>query len=249
MTGDPLTGRTVVITRPTPGPLGAALSARGAVVGHVPLIEIGPPADGGAALDAALGQLDRFDWLVVTSANGAHRVGDAAARHRGLRLAAVGETTAQILADLVGRVVDVVPAIANVEGLLAELTIKPARMLVAQGDLAGDRLSSGLCAAGHDVVTVAAYRTTLRPPDEEASARLRRADVVVLASGSSVASWSRAATSHPQAPFADVTASIVVIGERTAEIAAAHRLDVTAVAAAPTTDAVVDAIERALGAR
>ena len=84
------------------GTLGARLAAAGARVEHVPLIAIGPPADGGSALHAALGDLAEFDWLVVTSANGAAAVGDAVAGAPDVRLAAVGPATAAALAGEVG---------------------------------------------------------------------------------------------------------------------------------------------------
>src|SRR5262245_1635999 len=78
-----LAGRTVVVTRPTVGTLGPRLADRGAAVEHVPLIAIGPPSDGGVALDAALAALGSFDWLGVTSSKGADRVGAAARAPRG----------------------------------------------------------------------------------------------------------------------------------------------------------------------
>ena len=52
-----LAGRTVVVTRPALGTLGERLADCGAVVVHVPLITIGPPSDGGVAVDAALAAL------------------------------------------------------------------------------------------------------------------------------------------------------------------------------------------------
>ena len=82
----------------------------GATVVHVPLIAIGPPADGGAALRAALNDVADFDWVVVASANGAAAVGEAVAGAPGVRLAAVGSTTAPALEAAAGRSVDLVPA-------------------------------------------------------------------------------------------------------------------------------------------
>ena len=73
-----LAGRRIALTRPEPGALGDRLTTLGAQVVHVPLIAIDDPADGGAALRRALARLRSFDWLVVTSANGARRAGPAA---------------------------------------------------------------------------------------------------------------------------------------------------------------------------
>ena len=52
----PLAGRTVVVTRERPGELGRLLVDAGADLVHLPLIAVAPPADGGAALDAALAE-------------------------------------------------------------------------------------------------------------------------------------------------------------------------------------------------
>ncbi|MFW5951793.1 MAG: uroporphyrinogen-III synthase, partial [Gemmatimonadota bacterium] len=112
----------VVVTRDEGqnGPLGRLLRERGFRVHYWPTIRIAPPADPGP-LEAALAELGSFDWAVFTSpravaavverlsATGtgrapAHAVGagDPSARAigetsgagAGLRVAAVGESTA-----------------------------------------------------------------------------------------------------------------------------------------------------------
>ncbi|HEY8059726.1 MAG TPA: uroporphyrinogen-III C-methyltransferase, partial [Acidimicrobiales bacterium] len=72
----PLFGQTVVVTRPEGQATVLAEQLRGAGADAVilPVIEIEDPADGGAALSAALEEVGGYDWLVVTSANGASRV-------------------------------------------------------------------------------------------------------------------------------------------------------------------------------
>ena len=67
----------------------------------VPLIELMPPDDGGAALAAAAHRLGDYDWLICTSANGADRLMEAlegTAVPAGLQVAAIGPTTAAALA-------------------------------------------------------------------------------------------------------------------------------------------------------
>ncbi len=125
MTGGPLAGRRIGITRPEEGALGARLRALDAEVVHVPLISIADPDDGGAELRGALDDLAAFDWLVVTSSNGARRVGEAAGIHRHVRLAAVGPATAEALAATAGRPVDLVATVPRAEGLLAEFPPPP----------------------------------------------------------------------------------------------------------------------------
>ncbi len=113
----------------------------------------------------------------------------AAAAHPHVRLAAVGATTAAALASRADRVVDLVPAEANSDALLAAFPPRPSRVLLAQADRAGDRLASGLRAAGHDVVAVEAYATIPVPPDDRQLRLLGTSDAVVLASGSAVEAW------------------------------------------------------------
>ena len=223
------------LTRPAPGTLGERLTTLGATVVHVPLIEIADVP----ALAATLSRIDAFDWLIVTSVNGAVRVGPAAAAHPSVRLAAVGPATAAALAEAAGRPVDLVPAVAQAEGLLAEFPPPPARVLVAQADRARRVLADGLAAAGHAVESVAAYRTVVRTPDADEVERLRTVDAVVFASGSAAAGWAEAlGTETPPV--------VVAIGPVTADAARRLGLDVTHVAGSPDDDAIVDVLTRAV---
>ena len=79
-----LADRTVVVTRAAEqaSTLVERLRAGGATVVEVPTIAIADPADGGAALAAAVADLDGYDWVVLTSTNGAARyLGALAGRH------------------------------------------------------------------------------------------------------------------------------------------------------------------------
>jgi uroporphyrinogen-III synthase len=238
MTG-PLAGRRVAVTRPEAGELGARLAGLGAHVVHVPLIEIADPADGGRALRRALARLAAFDWLAVTSANGAARVGPHAADHAGVRLAAVGPATARVLAAAAGRPVDLVATVPRVEGLLAEFPPAPARVLIAQADRAGASLADGLTAAGHHVEAVAAYRTIVRRPAPAELAELAAVDAVVFASGSAATGWVTALGST--APSV-----VVAVGPATARVARSQGLRVTHVAPAPDGATVAGIVARAM---
>jgi uroporphyrinogen-III synthase len=156
--------------------------------------------------------------------------------------------TAAELESRSGRSVALVPTEANSAGLLAEFpSSRRFRVLLAQADRAGAELAAGLRAAGHEVVTVAAYATMLVPPDGRRLEILGTADLVVLASGSAVEAWASAAgTSTPRTLS---TGAIVTIGRRTADVASGHGLAVAAIAAAPNDDAVVAAIESVLAVR
>jgi uroporphyrinogen-III synthase len=238
MPGDhPLTGRRIAVTRPDAGDLGTHLAALGGEVVHVPLIEIADPADGGSALRRALLRLGAFDWLAVTSMNGAERVGPYAAGHPAVRLAAVGPATARVLAATAGRPVDLVAAVPRVEGLLAEFPRTPARVLVAQADRAGSALADGLSAAGHQVEAVTAYRTVIRSPGPSELAELSSVDAVVFASGSAATGWVRAV--GRSAP-----AVVVAVGPATARAARTEGIVVTHVATAPDARTVADLLAR-----
>jgi uroporphyrinogen-III synthase len=235
----PLTGKRIALTRPGAGELGKRLAALGATVVHVPLVEITDPPDGGVQLRSALARLAAFDWLVATSANGAERAGPAAAGHRDLRLAAVGPATAAALAAAAGRPVDLVPAVASAEGLLAEFPRRPARVLLAQADLARTMLADGLAAFGHHVESVIAYRTIVRRPSPEEVEALRRADAVVLASGSAAAGWAAAVGPEAGPP-------VIAIGPVTARDAIARGIAVAHVAPSPDATTVSDLLARVL---
>jgi len=71
----PLFGKKVIVTRPRhqSSVLADRLRDEGANALIVPTIEIVDPLDGGAALNAAVAQASSYDWIVLTSANGAAR--------------------------------------------------------------------------------------------------------------------------------------------------------------------------------
>lgn len=237
-----LRGRRVAITRAEPGELGARLAALGATVVHVPLIATTAPEDGGVALAAALARLSQFDWLVVTSANGARAVGAAARDVPAVRLAAVGPSTAAALGELAGRPVDLVPAAARAEGLLEEFPARPVLVLLAQADQARPVLADGLAAVGHDVEVVVAYRTVERPPTDAETAQLAAADAVVLASGSAARAYA-AAVDPTGAAGRPV---VVCIGPVTAEAARAAGVEVDHVAPHPDPETLTTLLTTAL---
>jgi len=196
----PLFGRTVVVTRaraqsPT---LVAGLRAQGAQVLEVPTIAIAGPADGGAALAAAVARLGEVAWVVLASTNAV----DALFEHlydarqlAGVRVAAVGRATADAL-RIHGVVADLVPAQANAEAVLAAFPPPPAsggQVLLPQADRARLVLADGLAALGWHVEAVEAYRTVPVAVSSDLLERALAADAICFTSGSTVDSWAAAA--------------------------------------------------------
>lgn len=216
----PLSGRRVVTTRDRRGRLESRLAALGADVVHVPLIEIESTRD--PRLSAALGRLDSFDWLVVTSRHGANRVG-AAAADVSVRLAAVGAHTADVLGRLAGRPVDVVPDRQSAVGLADALRAHPergGRVLVAQADRAHPTMVDGLVGLGFDVEVVIAYHTVARTPTWRERSAALTADAVAFASGSAAEAWA-------DSIGVETPPVVAAIGPTTAAAARSRGIEVT----------------------
>lgn len=227
----PLTGCRVVVTRETTGELGRLLDEAGAEVVHVPLIGIVDADDGGAALHDALGHLGAFDWLIVTSAAGADRVGASVPVDAGVRLGAVGTATARRLAELAQRTVDLVPDRQIADELADRFVERNAeraqRVLLALGERAAPTLADRLTAAGHEVTVVAAYGTALRTPDPDELETIAGCDALLFASGSAASAFADAVG---EASATHLPARVVVIGPTTAAAARARGIEPTATA-------------------
>ena len=202
-----LAGRRVVVTRAAEqaGDLVALLDGVGASAVVVPLVEIVPEptaADALAALDAA-----EFDWLVVTSPNGA-RAYLATHSSAPLNVAAVGATTAAAL-DAGGLTVTLVPTDQRADGLLAVFPTGNGRVLLVQAVDAQPTMAAGLQRRGWNVTGISPYRSA--PAHLTAGQQLAAlsADAVLFTSGSAARAW--------VAVFGKTTPPIVVaIGPQTA---------------------------------
>lgn len=227
-----LAGCRVVVTRERPGELGRLLEVHGAELIHVPLIEVVAPLDGGAELQHTLQDLHDVDWLMVTSPAGAERAGVAAADNPHLKLAVVGTATAERLAGLADRPVDLIPDRQLAESLGERFVIEhadaPQRVVLAVADRAATTLADVLMAAGHSVVSVVAYRTVLRQPSADELVSVSESDAVVFASGSAAEGWAAAMGVNAAATLPRL---VVAIGPTTATKAREFGLKVSSVAA------------------
>ena len=165
----PLFGTRVVITRPRDQArqLWERLTELGAQVEIQPAIEISEPADW-TPVDDALGELDRYDWLVLSSANGVRYLLDRLLetkgdlrRLAGIRLAAIGPATAEELARYRLRA-DLVPGQYRAEALSAALAGEASgrTFLVARASRGRDVLAQELRAAGGTVNEIVVYSST-----------------------------------------------------------------------------------------
>jgi uroporphyrinogen-III synthase len=207
----------VVRTTRQAGALAGRLAELGYEVVECPLIEVEPLGEG--PLDVAA-----YDWLVITSPNGA----DELARRRPLEplphVAAIGRGTADALAAH-GIDAELVATVSTQEGLLAEFPAERGRVLVAAAEGARRVLAAGL---GADFLPL--YRTVeLRP------AELPDGDLAVLASSSQARAFAALGLDVP----------VVSIGPLTSESARSAGLNVVTEASTHDLDGLVEAVARA----
>ncbi len=170
------------------------LQAIGAVPVVFPTIRIVPPTDDYAALDAALGRLETFDWAVFTSVNGVKHVwqrldvlGLSTADMADVQLAAIGPATARALTAK-GLEIAVMPPQYVAESLLDAIPAPAGqRFLLPRADIARDALRTGLQAAGAEVVEVPAYHTVqVEPAPEDWAALDGGVDILTFTASSTV---------------------------------------------------------------
>jgi uroporphyrinogen-III synthase len=210
----------VLVTRPRAqaGALVERLKALGADVVECPLIEIERTSDD--PIDGA-----GYDWIVVTSPNGA---AELARRGRNLgRLAAIGPGTAEALREH-GLEPAFVARTSSQDGLARELPQPAGRVLLAAAEGARRLLVEEL-----DADFVPLYRTRRLRPE------LPAADVAVLASGS-------AATAYAESGG---TAPAVTIGPETSRVARAAGLAVAREASPHDLEGLVAAVRDLMESR
>ena len=247
MSSLPLSGRQIVVTRAEEqaGPVVDVLSAAGAHVVSLPLIEIVEPLDGGAARDAALANISTYEWLVVSSPNGARRVIGALqqslnnAQHIP-RIAVLGNGTRQVIEDVLRIEIDVQAAVPSGVGLVQSFPShvygsEGNRVLLVQGESADLTVVTGLAEKGWEVTRVNAYRTAHCVPSDETREQVQHGDAVIFASGSAARSWVSALGT-------DFKGKVVVIGPVTQKVATSLGLKVHAVAEVPTPEGICAAL-------
>jgi uroporphyrinogen-III synthase len=208
----------IVVTRAAAqaAPLAARLEELGHEVVVCPLIEV--EAVGDDPVDLA-----PYDWVVITSPNGAGELARRATRAP-RRLAAVGPGTAAALREH-GLEPELVAEDSRQEGLLAALPPDPGRVLVAAAEGARPLLRDELDA---DFLPLYLTRevTPAKPP---------QGDLAVLASPSAARAFGRLRVDMP----------VVSIGPETSHAAREAGLEVVCEADPHTLDGLVSAVAEA----
>ncbi|UCF42277.1 MAG: uroporphyrinogen-III C-methyltransferase [Planctomycetota bacterium] len=158
---------------------------------HRQIIDCVPLEDYSIA-DQTFKHLDAFDWLVFTSANGVRfffkrlkALGSDARALASVKIAAIGKTTAETLAEF-GIVPDMVPDNESSAGLLekfSSINIRNKKFLLPQSDIASAELPDGLVSIGAEIEKLTIYKTVeIDPPDVD----FDYIDRILFTSGSTV---------------------------------------------------------------
>lgn len=169
----PLFGKTVLVTRTRQqaGELSRRLIELGAMVIEAPTIELAPPSDSAAVIQA-IGRLSHADMAIFTSVNGVHAAWDYLmqagrdARALPQRVVAVGPSTAAALRQI-GIIADLMPEEFTSDKLSQAIQshlgdVTGLRVMLLRAQIARPALRTGLEQAGAQVEDVAMYQT--RPP-------------------------------------------------------------------------------------
>src|SRR6478609_6835292 len=251
----PLFGWRVLVprTKEQTGSLSERLRGYGAVPDEVPTISVEPPRNPQQMDKAVRGLVEgRYEWIAFTSVNAVKAVrekfeeyGLDARAFSGLKIAAVGDKTAQAIGDW-GLRADLVPSgEQSAAGLLADWpeydeALDPInRVFLPRADIATENLVAGLIDLGWECDDVTAYRTVrAAPPAPETRDAIKtgKFDAVVFTSSSTV----RNLVGIAGKPHASTI--IAVIGPATAKTAEEHGLRVDVLASKPDVEELVDAL-------
>jgi uroporphyrinogen III methyltransferase / synthase len=251
----PLFGWRVLVprTKEQAATLSQRLRGFGSVPEEVPTISVEPPRNPLQMDKAVRGLVEgRYEWIAFTSVNAVKAVrekfeeyGLDARAFSGLKIAAVGDKTAESLLAW-GLRADLVPSgEQSAAGLLAEWpefddSLDPInRVFLPRADIATETLVAGLIDLGWECDDVTAYRTVrAAPPPAPVRDAIKtgKFDAVVFTSSSTVRNLvGIAGKPHP-------STIIAVIGPATAKTALEHGLRVDVLAPSPSAEALVEAL-------
>ncbi len=248
----PLFGRRILVTRAAEraGEFAARLRALGAEAIEFAAIASAPPSSHDA-LDRAIAEIETFDWIIFTSAQGVssffarmrERERDIRAMSRAA-LAAIGPATAARLGDYALKVA-ATPREYRAEALIEAIgaaRIAGARILIPRAETAREVLPETLRKLGaREVVVAPAYRTIRPHPDESERIAAMLEDGAI-----DLAAFTSSSTVENFVALVGAGAArrtkAAVIGPITAATARAHGLEIAVEAAQYTIDGLTEAI-------
>jgi hydroxymethylbilane synthase len=244
--------RRVLVTRAAEQADELLSALRGAGLDPVPVATIAVEFEpAGGDLDVAAARLDTYDWVVITSANGAHAIlnaGDRASSSLGgPAWAAIGPATRSVL-EHEGIEVRFQPSHSSGRAMAIELPVAVGdRVLIVRGDLADTQLADDLRTRGAEIDDVVAYRTREGPEQSRVLLRDALAEGPIAAVAFTSGSTVRGLVALGRADSVDVVSiPSVCIGPATADAARAAGFRVLAISPTPGTAALASAVASAV---
>jgi uroporphyrinogen-III synthase len=254
----PLRGARILVgrARHQAGALSGELRRLGATVLEIPFIEIRKPRSF-KSLDSALQTLDRYDWLILTSANGVEAMWERLSKlHlrrnlKHLNIAAIGPATKKAM-EQHGVKVDVVPKEYVAESVVRSLwrRVQGRRVLLVRAKIARDVIPRELRKAGAHVDVVEAYETVVPHSSRKRLRKAlqnprRRPHVVTLTSSSTVRNFAALLGARQTADLDEI--QLASIGPVTSSTLRDLGWQVGIAAKKFTIPGLVEAIVRAIG--
>lgn len=171
---------------------------------HLPMIKI-VPLDSYAHFDRYLRKIHDFNWIVFTSRYSVQyffqrlaQIGADARLLRGIKIAAIGASTAVRLKDF-GIIADLIPEVESSKGLFAafkRIDLKDKRIFLPHSDISDKGVAHGLQKFGAKVVGCVAYKNValLNFPDLD----LKEFDEIIFTSPSGVRNFAKHYARPPQ---------------------------------------------------
>ena len=251
-----LAGKVMIVTRAEhqAAAFEALLAAEGATVYRYPCLAIAPPDNTGPLDDALRAAMNgRFDWLALTSSNAVDAVaqrlaaiGMSPSALAGLRIAAVGPSTARAAEESLGLRVEMIPetGFTALEMVEAFPDITGARMLLPMSALDNNEMVRALARRGAQVTAVTAYQPGMSTGGVDLPALLRdgRVDAVTLTSGSTANNLVRRLQSEGGDIALLRTVCLACIGPSTAHVVETLGLVANVTAAEHTLDGLTQAL-------
>ncbi len=195
----PLKGKTVIVTRAIEqqGKAKEMLESLGATVMSLPVLIIEPPSDW-RPLDNALRELESFDWIIFSSANGVQAVEERLNKiekclsqlPKQLNIAAMGIRTAELIKKI-GAQINFIPPNFVADSLIKHFPVscKGLKILLPRVQSGGRTiLAEAFETDGAHVIEVAAYESSCPktiPEDTLNAIKRKKVDAIAFTSGKS----------------------------------------------------------------